>query len=89
VVDLIRLALPDHGFDGLRIGQLELDEIDALRQPVRSFEDGAENLIALPKKQLSEVGTVLPADSGDKGTPRQGLVRAPRRQHCRDRPEQD
>jgi hypothetical protein len=89
VVDLVRLEVLDRGYGGVRVGELELDELDAFPLLLRSREDSAENVIATLKQQLSQVGAVLPADSGDKGTPRQGLVRAPRRQHCRDRPEQD
>jgi hypothetical protein len=89
VVDLVRLELPDRFCDGVAVGQLELDELDAVRNLVRRREDRAVYVVALPQQKLGEVGAVLPTDPGDEGAPRQGLVRALPGQHCRDRPEED
>jgi hypothetical protein len=89
VVDLVRLELLDRFFDGVAIGQLELDELDALANLVRRRKDCADYVVPLRQQQLSEVGAVLPADPGDEGAPRQNLVRALPGQHCRDGPEED
>jgi hypothetical protein len=42
VVDLVQLQLPDCLCDGLSVGQLELDELDAVPNLVRSRDDCAD-----------------------------------------------
>ena len=76
MVDLVRLDVPQRPPDVLRIGELDLREpkpVSERREALvllRIPQYRPEDLIALAEQQLSEVGTVLPADARDQRAPR-------------------
>ena len=56
---------------------LELKHSIRSRSPSGGLERSAENVIAMPEQQLSEVGPVLPPDPGDQRAPRHRAASLP------------